>query len=269
MQGGNNMLFQEKVINIIDDYVLRNNLPHTIMLEGDSGCGKRTLCDYIANKLNTDVVDITENISLQTLEEIQLSVITKVYYIDSEQISVKEQNAILKFLEEPLKNAYIVLATVNKNLLLPTVVNRCANISFDKYSIEQLRTFLEDENNSIVLKYAQTPGQVKKFLKHNIFDMESFAKKILTQVSVANYSNILKIPNNINFSKEESSLFDFDVFKFILINVANNLYKEKLITYAMFDIVNQFNRECNIPRINKQHLFENFIIRLKQGTDAV
>ena len=263
------MLFQERVIGIINDYISNRTLPHTLMLEGDYGCGKRTLSQYIAQKLNSELVDITDNISLQTLEEIELCVTPKVYYINSEDISVKEQNAILKFLEEPLKNAYIILTTVNKNLLLNTVVNRCVNISFDKYTYDQLKVFVEGEGNSIVLQYAQTPGQVKEFLNHNIADMESFAKKVLTQVSIANYSNILKIPNNINFTKEQSNLFDFDVFRFILMNVANTLYKDKIISYKLFDIVNEFNKECNIPRINKQYLFENFIIRLKQGTETL
>ena len=261
------MLYQDRVINLIDTYVSNGDLPHTLMLEGIKGCGKQTLCKYIADKLHAEFIDLTDSISLEILEQIQLSVSTKVYYIDGQQISLKEQNAILKFLEEPLKTAYIVLCVENKNLLLPTVINRCVNITFDSYPIEVLREFLEGDE--IILKYAQTPGQVKEFIKHKIRDMEAFATKILKQISVANYSNILKIPTNINFSKEASELFDFDVFVFILINVANALYFNNEISYPMFDIVSKFNRECNIPRINKQHLFENFIIRLKQVTENI
>ena len=78
-----------------------------------------------------------------------------------------------------------------------------------------------------------------------------------------------KIPTNINFSKEPSELFDFDVFVFILINVASMLYTNNEISYQMFDLVSKFNRECNIPRINKQYLFENFIIKLKQVTENI
>lgn len=261
------MLFQDRVIKTVDDYILKHSLPHTLMLEGDKGCGKRLLCEYIAKQLSAELVDLTENISLQTLEEIQLCVITKVYYINSEELSIKEQNAILKFLEEPLRNAYIILCTANKNLLLPTVVNRCVHISFDKYTSEQLATFLEDDTKQIVLRYAQTPGQVKEFSNYNIAEMEAFANKILTQVGVATYSNILKIPNNINFTKEPNTLFDFEVFRFILINVASSLYKQNIISYKIFEIVNNFNKDCNIPRVNKQYLFEHFIITLKQGTD--
>lgn len=261
------MLYQDRVLSLINTYISNSDLPHTLMLEGAKGCGKKTLCKYIANKLNAEFIDLTDNITLEVLEQIQLSVSTKVYYIDGQQISVKEQNAILKFLEEPLKTAYIILCVENKNLLLPTVVNRCVSIAFDTYSTEVLREFLEGDE--IILKYAQTPGQVKDFANHKIRDMEAFAIKVLKQIGVANYSNILKIPTNINFSKEPSELFDFDVFIFILINVASILYTNNEISYQMFDVVSKFNRECNIPRINKQHLFENFIIKLKQVTENI
>ena len=47
------------------------------------------------------------------------------------------------------------------------------------------------------------------------------------------------------------------------------LHTNNEISYQMFDVVSMFNRECNIPRINKQHLFENFIIKLKQVTENI
>lgn len=259
------MKFQDRLLNIINTYIENNTLPHSILLEGDKGCGKKTLCEYVAKSLGIDFIDLTDTITLETLEEIHLSVSTKLYYINGQQISIKEQNAILKFLEEPLTTAYIFICTENKTLLLPTIVNRCVSITFDRYSRENLSAFLEGP--SIILDYAQTPGQVKEFEKHKIEDMVMFAKKVLTQISVANYSNIMKISNNIDFTSNNSELFDFDIFTFILIKVALLLYQEEKISYDMFQTVGTFYRECNIPRINKAHLFENFVIKYKRCTD--
>ena len=259
--------YQEKLIKVIDNYIGNNNLPHTLLLSGPKGCGKRTLSKYIAEKLEIEFIDITDNINFESLEQIQLSVTTKLYFIDGQEISVKEQNALLKFLEEPLKTAYIILSVEHKNSLLPTVLNRCVSISFDTYSKECLRTFLKGDVK--ILEYATTPGMVIELEKHNIRDMELLSNKILLQINVANYSNILKISSNINFSKEPSDLFDFSVFIHILLNVALELYYEGKISYEMFSTVSSLNKESSIPHINKQHLFERFIFNLKKASESV
>ncbi len=51
----------------------------------------------------------------------------------SELLTIEAQNALLKLLEEPPPHAIIVLATSNKNALLPTILSRCFIIdSYDQ-----------------------------------------------------------------------------------------------------------------------------------------
>ena len=257
------MLFQERLLNKVDNYISTKTLPRTIMLEGQQGCGKHTLAKYIADKLEVEFLDITDNLNLETMENITLSVTPRVYFINSKDISVKEQNVILKFLEEPLKNSYIILSSENRNLLLNTVVNRCIILEFEIYTTEQLKQFLVEGSNEYILQFANTPGRVIEFTNHNISGMVELATKMLTQIQIANYSNVLKIPNNINFSNN-SELFDFDIFVYILINVAFDLYKQQKINYDVFNVTSQFYNDCSIPRIGKQHLFEHYLISLKR-----
>lgn len=262
------MQFQNKLIDKINNLIESKNLPKTIMLEGGFGCGKRTLAQEIANKLDFEFLDITGNLNLETIENITLSVTPRVYYIDGTKITVKEQNIILKFLEEPLKTSYIILACENRNSLLNTVINRCVVFEFETYTKEQLKTFLEDGMNPNVLYYADTPGRVKQFASHDVDGMATLSTKILTQVKDANYSNILKIPNNINFS-DKSELFDFDTFTYILIFVACELYKRQQIPFKVFEVTSQFYKDCSILRINKLHLFEHYLISLKRVFEGV
>lgn len=258
------LLYQDLLVSKINKYIESKSLPRTLMFEGEYGCGKHTMSNYIAKRLDVEFEDITESLTLETIEQISLSVIPRVYYIDTSSISVKEQNVILKFLEEPAKGAYIILGAENRNRLLNTVINRCVVFEFSRYDIDSLRKFLPEGTSEIVLRYAATPGKVIEFSKHNIEEIEAFATKILTQIKDANYSNILKIPSKIDFGKDPQ-LFDFSIFSYILVNVANSLYKLRYIPFDIFDITSKFYTDCYIPKINKQYLFEHYLIALKQG----
>ena len=202
---------QEKLSNIIRHHIENSSVPRTLMLEGDRGCGKHLFAAKIAEMLNIQLYDLTEQLNLETLEQITLSVTPRLYMIDCSKISVKEQNVILKFLEEPLKHSYIVLLSEGKHRLLNTVVNRCICWSFEKYSTQELKHFLDNPEKAYILNYAETPGRVIEFQDQPILDIENLATKILTQVKVANYSNILTIPNRISF-KADGDKLPFEVF---------------------------------------------------------
>lgn len=255
------MVGQVKLLQLVDRYIDTNTLPRTLLLEGDYGCGKHTLASYIAERVNLPILDITETLSLELLEQIHLKPIPQIYLINSSAISVKEQNMILKFLEEPLKNSYIVILSETKTQLLNTVINRCVCLSFEKYTPEVLKDFYTG-TDICVLEFADTPGRVKLFEQHSIAEMKAFAEKIFLQIGIANYSNILTISNRINF-KDNDKLFNFDVFVFVLIHVAMNLYAKGMISYKGYLVTDDFYNDTKIPHINKLHLFEHYLFRLK------
>lgn len=255
------MVGQVKLLQLIDRYIDTGTLPRTLLLEGDYGCGKHTVTSYISEKLSLPVLDITETLSLELLEQITLKPVPQIYLINSSNISVKEQNMILKFLEEPLKNSYIVILAETKTQLLNTVINRCVCLSFEKYTTEELLEFCTSSNADI-LEFADTPGRVRLFEQHPVTEMKSFSEKIFLQIGIANYSNILTIPNRINF-KDNDKLFDFDVFVFILIHVAMNLYIKGMIPYKAYLVTDEFYNDTKIPHINKLQLFEHYLFRLK------
>ena len=259
------MVGQNKLISAVDKYIETNTLPRTLMLEGDWGCGKHELARYIADSIKFPLHDITDSLTLETIERIMLSPTPSVYLINGSDISVKDQNVILKFLEEPLKNAYIILLTENKAKLLNTVVNRCVCLTFESYTNEELATFIENTSlwDTELVEYANTPGRVKEFESCPVKEMVEFAKKILLQIRLANYSNVLTIPNKINF-KDKEELFDFELFSYLLVNVCGTLYRQQLIPFSAYELTNQFYNDTKIPHIGKQYLLEHYLIELKQ-----
>lgn len=260
------MVGQHKLLSTIDKHIDSGTFPRTVLLEGDFGCGKHTCAQYIADKLSVQLYDMTEQLNLETLEQITLSVTPRVYLIDCNKITVKEQNVILKFLEEPLKHSYIVLLTESKNKLLNTVVNRCICWSFEMYSLEELKGFLEGDKEYI-LTYARTPGRILQLQEQPVLDMENLAIKVLTQVKIANYSNILTIPNRLNFKNKEE-LLDVDVFIYILLHQSLVQYNSGTIPYSVYELTSELFNDCYIPHINKQHLFETYLFKLKQSFEG-
>ena len=79
----------------------------------------------------SDVREIIENIDYKTV-----SARFKVYIIDEvHMLSNSAFNAFLKTLEEPPKHIVFILATTEKNKIIPTILSRCQIYDFKRISV--------------------------------------------------------------------------------------------------------------------------------------
>ena len=148
------------------------------MLVGEQGSGRHTLCEYIASILNIPMQDITEIISQELIEDIYNRVNPSLYLIDGDKLSIKEENAILKFLEEPLKNSFIIVLCENTSGILPTIVNRCLIWELNGYSPNILKQIFPDAPE-LCLQIAKTPGQVISYSGKPFQEMLDLGDKII------------------------------------------------------------------------------------------
>lgn len=258
------MLGQDKISNSLLKPIVR--LPKSILLIGEQGCGKHTIVREISEMNNIDVVDITNNLTLDYINEILISPIQKIYLIDTSSITEREQNVILKLVEEPPMSATIILLCENKTSLLDTIINRCSIFTFDSYDKELLSTFVEDkEQEDLILSLCNTPGQIINMHSKNIQELKDLCEKFVTKLNVANYQNTLTIANKINFS-DEYDKFDLIILFRMMINVlmsniknTNDIVLNALYVNMYFE-TNQFiNRLLKDSRLNKQQLFDNYL----------
>ena len=240
----------------------RDTFPRALLLIGESGCGKHHVCDLIKNKLNLDMQDISENLNFDFLMQLYERPQPYIYIIEASKISVKEQNTILKFIEEPLKNSYIVILAENSNQLLLTILNRCQKLIFNPYSIDELRSLT---NNELVLKIAKTPGQVTSLLANNLEDIVALSNKIIDKIGTANLPNVLTISDKLAF-KGEKDKFDIECFSRTL----NYLLVEKIKTdnnikyQEMYKLVSDWNRERKAPTVVQNFLFERYLVKIHE-----
>ncbi len=61
----------------------------------------------------------------------------------AECISTGGQNALLKTIEEPQEGAHIIIITANKSLILPTILSRCMDLSFNALSVDEVLQVLD------------------------------------------------------------------------------------------------------------------------------
>lgn len=259
-----NIVNQDKILDYINNKSI-DTLPKTILLEGKKGSGRHTIANYIADKFNLIILDITESISLDTINEAYLKVEPYLYIIDCNKLSNKNENTILKFLEEPLKNSFIILITENKYSLMNTILNRCYTITLKPYSKECLKSFITNtEYMDQILGICETPGDVITLQNYDINALFNFCIKIFDKINVASYPNTLSISDKVAF-KSEKDKYDVNIFWRILLKVSyiraiNNLPN----AIKEYELTNKFFNRLTIRNIDKKYLLEQYLINLKQ-----
>lgn len=128
---------QKKIIDFIDTSSF-DSFPRSLMLVGEKGSGRKTICEYISKKFNLIMEpllpDDVVNMSLTQIIKERIDAIytdtslPRLYYIDGDFFISRgrgELNSLLKLLEEPLPTIFLVFFCETTANVLPTITNRC------------------------------------------------------------------------------------------------------------------------------------------------
>lgn len=255
---------QERICNKIDSLTM-DTFPRTLLLLGEYGSGRHSIVKYIADRFKCEVEDISSKLTLEYIDTINQRVTPMIYVIDSKELTIKNENVILKFLEEPLKNAFIVVLSETKYNIIPTILNRCQVWELATYGQDFLKSFITDVtvDYDTLLKVANTPGKVIEYQTYPIKEMIELSHKIFSNIGRANFANVLTLSRFIAF-KNEKDKFDFNLFLDVLLLVSKEMCDQnfKDCTQIYF-LTNNLNNNKHIFNIDKKALFENYLIELK------
>lgn len=256
---------QESIIQFIHSNTL-STFPHTVLLEGSFGSGRHTICQYIGKTYGLEVEDISDNLNYEYIENIMMRSNPWLYIIDSSKITVKNENAILKFLEEPMKNSFIVLLCENKHHLLDTIRNRCYCITMQKYTTEQLHQFISvNQNEAEVLSLCETPGEILNLQSISVLELFDLCHKIFDKISSATFANTLTLSNNLAF-KDEKDKYNVALFFRALLRVAySRAFENRPNSIGDYMITRDYIERLLVKNIDKKYLFENYLITLKKS----
>ena len=225
---------QEHVSGTLKNALQTGHLAHAFLFTGPRGVGKTTCARILAKVINceTPTADFeacdtcgsckafNENASFNIHEldaasnngiEHMRSLIDqvrfqpqqgkyKVFIIDEvHMLSTNAFNAFLKTLEEPPAHAIFILATTEKNKIIPTILSRCQIYDFKRIQIKdivkQLKAICEDEKinaeeKALHIIAQKADGAMRDAL--SIFDrIVSFAGKKITYQDVISNLNVL------------------------------------------------------------------------------
>lgn len=258
------MIGQKKLLEKLNTYNI-DNFPRSVMLLGEAGCGKHELLNYIQNNiLKISMLDITENISADYIDKIMLNPNPRIYVIDLSKITEKDENVLLKFIEEPLKTSFIILLAESRNGILNTILNRCILFEFEQYSRDELRSFIKDKDTEeLVLNIVRTPGKIKSLDVNILSKIYDTCVSIATRLTSASYANTLTIVNKINY-KDESDKYDINIFFDTLVYVLFKTYlnNSDIRVYNMYIYTIEQRKKLIDKRLNKELFMTNFISNL-------
>lgn len=255
-----NIIGQRKLLEIIDNYSL-SSFPNTCLLLGEKGSGKHTVVNYLGERFGLPVIDLTDVLSHDVIDNIYRSSQIAFYVINLDKFifADKEQNSILKFIEEPLQNSFVVLIAENKQGILETISNRCIQFSMDKYSDDELLKF---SDNVELIKYIRTPGKLLS-ISANINDIKDLSNKIIDSMGKAHFANALTIANKFNYADNYDKI-DIEIFIDLLLSDLYERYVScnDIEYYNLYMLVSNEKKKLRDKRLNKKIFMQHLIIKL-------
>ena len=157
---------QNHVTDTLKNSIKENKIPSAILFCGPKGVGKTTCARIYAREINKEFIqlenydyafnifelDAASNRKIDDIRDLLEKVKIppqvgkyKVYIINEVHMLTKEaENAFLKTLEEPPPHIVFILATTEKNKILPTILSRCQIYDFNKISDLENKYYLEE-----------------------------------------------------------------------------------------------------------------------------
>ena len=212
---------QKAIIQTLENAIEKNQLAQALLFCGPRGVGKTSCARILAKKINGQgadnpsedyafnifELDAASNNSVDDIRSLNEQVrippqvgTHKIYIIDEvHMLSTGAFNAFLKTLEEPPKHVIFILATTEKQKIIPTILSRCQIYDFKRIGISDCKNHLSKiakdqdiqfEEEALDLIAQKADGAMRDAL--SIYDrMVSFTNRNLTVKSVAENLNVL------------------------------------------------------------------------------
>lgn len=140
-----NFISQRESIDLLTELASRNF--HSILIDGVMGSGKTWLARKYAELLHIADFQIIEPSAtvirqvVDTLSNLDNPLVICIENLDTGVSAAA--SAILKFLEEPTMNAYVIVTCRNIRSIPDTIVSRCASVTVSPPRLEDVNSYAE------------------------------------------------------------------------------------------------------------------------------
>lgn len=249
---------QHALVNTLKNAVKSGRLAHSYLFCGQRGVGKTTMarifakainCEHLTadgepcnecescrafneqRSLNIIELDAASNNSVDDIRQLTDQVLVppvtgryRVFIVDEvHMLSTAAFNAFLKTLEEPPKYVIFILATTERQKILPTILSRCQKYDFQRITpsdiAEQLKYVADHEG------YTTEPEALNVIAQKADGAMRD-ALSIFDQVAAASMGNI-----SYRAAIDNLNVLDYDYYFRLVDAFADNNVEQSLLVY--------------------------------------
>lgn len=267
---------QKKLLNTFDTLIQKNTFPRFFVLVGDSGFGKKLLCDYIARGLNIALVP--SEISVSGVREVidnsySLNTPSLYLFADCDYMSNNAQNALLKITEEPPSNCYFAMTVKNIGTVLPTLISRSFQFYLDPYTTSDISEYIERQPQKlnaktlrILKEISSCPNDVTLFMKQDIEKVYELSQKFIQFIGESTLANELKIPTLLSIKADDEKIRPEIFLRCVILSAYDKIstITEKRNIENLYKIIKQTSiclKDISSKGCNKQICLDNWIVQ--------
>ena len=227
--------------------IKNNKVAQSLLFCGPRGVGKTTCARILANEINEftieNPIESSKSLNIYELDAASNNSVDdirnlidqvryapqsgkyKVYIIDEvHMLSNAAFNAFLKTLEEPPSYAIFILATTEKNKVIPTILSRCQIYDFNRIEINDIKNKLIEilttenidfEESALHLISKKADGAMRDALS-TLDLIKTFSKT--SKITVEDVTKNLNIIDNELFFKMTDYFFNSDETNTLLLH---------------------------------------------------
>ena len=260
------------------------NLSHAQLISGEDGIGKSILAEILGKlilngDLNREYVDIINyrpskaSFGVDDVREIIDEVNKKPFEGDKKviiihqgnKLTIQAQNALLKTIEEPPTEVYIIILCESLELILDTIKSRCEIYKLTPLTKDELYKYIaikgydysEEEKSSAIAFSEGIPGRIDRYFSDT--ELQELRDKIVDL--------LLQLTNNEieAILEKEEQLVSYKQNKEEVINVLSSFIRDILVNKEVYNenlIINRdkikeierLTNEMSFKKLNKMIL---------------
>lgn len=279
-----NFVGHSSLIENFKNRCINGNLSHAQLISGEDGIGKSILAEILGKlilngDLNREYVDIINykpskaSFGVDDVREIIDEVNKKPFEGDKKviiihqgnKLTIQAQNALLKTIEEPPTEVYIIILCESLELILDTIKSRCEIYKLTPLTKDELYKYIaikgydysEEEKSSAIAFSEGIPGRIDRYFSDT--ELQELRDKIVDL--------LLQLTNNEieAILEKEEQLVSYKQNKEEVINVLSSFIRDILVNKEVYNenlIINRdkikeierLTNEMSFKKLNKMLL---------------